>query len=673
MRLICTRTFGLDRKMGRECEHRRVTISDSTNTSSRRTRSREARSAATRRPEPTATTVRTRPAAEQLPISTTRDAREALTFHRARAATVDELPHLRIWAPKPLAPARPKPFIAVASPRHPPTPCRTRWPGSLLGGRVAVAARAGRALARDAGDRQPLGGHARALLARPADRARLPRARARDQRGSAPPARREAPPDRTRLRRQRRLPRPPRPRDAYRVHRREERRLRARDPGRPRPGRRLRGRLGGRVPARDLARDRPLRARAAGARPGRDRRLGGGLGRRPSPLHKAVTPQQVDTPLAAVAAVGVVLYGFAATAYLRVYRRRESLLAFAVAFAFALLAEALVVVVVSLTTSWQLSWWEWHALMLIGFVSIAAAASREWYEERFSALYLDETLRGHKEISVLFADLEGFTPFTEERGSEEVFAMLVAYFGRLAPLIRDEFGGEVPEFVGDQIFAVFNKAGDQPDHAVRAAAAGLALQRTAAEIAAGHPERPIFRVGVNSGEAIVGVVGERGHRIHGVFGDTVNLGARLEGQAPPGGARQRSGTSQERSPQEPWSSAFPTCRSRARPSRSSPTSCASCRNDDLEHRPRRRRRRLARQGARERRAASPASSPGRACLRSRWSRRCAPSPTAGSGRSSRSASPRPSAADSSPPIRSTWARAGPASTSRRRSGSRPGS
>jgi class 3 adenylate cyclase len=253
------------------------------------------------------------------------------------------------------------------------------------------------------------------------------------------------------------------------------------------------------------------------------------------PLRKAVTPQQVDAPLGAVAAVGVVLYGFAAVAYFRVYRRRRSGLAFAVAFAFALLAEALVVVVLSLATSWLLSWWEWHALMLLGFVSIAAAASREWYEERFSALYLDETLRGHKQVSVLFADLVGFTPFAEQRGAGEVYDMLVAYFGRLAPLIRDEFGGEVHEFVGDQIFAVFNKAGDQPDHAHRAARAALALQRVAVDIAAGHPEWPRFRVGVNSGEALVGVVGERGHRIHGVFGDAVNLGARLEGQAPPGG------------------------------------------------------------------------------------------------------------------------------------------
>ena len=130
------------------------------------------------------------------------------------------------------------------------------------------------------------------------------------------------------------------------------------------------------------------------------------------------------------------------------------------------------VAVLSLATSWQLSWWEWHGLMVIGFVSIGAAAWREWHEERFSALYLDETLRGHKEVSVLFADLAGFTPFTEAHGSADVHSMLVTYFGRLAPMIRDEFDGEVAEFVGDQIFAVFNKAGDQPDHAAARRAGG---------------------------------------------------------------------------------------------------------------------------------------------------------------------------------------------------------
>jgi class 3 adenylate cyclase len=251
------------------------------------------------------------------------------------------------------------------------------------------------------------------------------------------------------------------------------------------------------------------------------------------PLRDAILPEDLETPLAVIAAVGAVFYAAAAVLYLRVFLRRRSALALAVALAFTLLAEALVVVAVSVKTSWQLSWWEWHGLMTVAFVAIAVAAWREWYEERFSALYLDETLRGEKEISVLFADLAGFTPFTESHQVGVVYDMLVAYFGRLAPLIRDEFGGDVHEFVGDQIFAVFNKEGDQPDHATRAARAALALQRAAAEIAAEHPEWPRFRVGVNTGEVHAGVVGgPSGHRKHGVVGDTVNLAARLESSAP---------------------------------------------------------------------------------------------------------------------------------------------
>ena len=253
------------------------------------------------------------------------------------------------------------------------------------------------------------------------------------------------------------------------------------------------------------------------------------------PLADPVTPDQVEAPLSALAGLGVVLYGYASWSYFRVWSRRRTGLAFAVAFAFGLLAEALIVSVLSLPTSWRLSWWEWHVLMTISFFTIAAAANSEWYEERFSGLYLDETLAGRREVSVLFADLSGFTPFSEARGPEQVHAMLVTYFGELAPMIDREFEGEVQDFVGDQIFAIFNKRGDQPDHALRAARAALELQERAEAIRREHPEWPRFRAAVNTGPVLAGVVGDRGHRIHGVFGDTVNLGARLEGKAPPGG------------------------------------------------------------------------------------------------------------------------------------------
>jgi class 3 adenylate cyclase len=96
-------------------------------------------------------------------------------------------------------------------------------------------------------------------------------------------------------------------------------------------------------------------------------------------------------------------------------------------------------------------------------------------------------------------------------------------------------GGDVHQIVGDELMVIFGKAGDVPDHALRAARAALLLQRAAERIAREHPGWPRFRAGVNSGEVLAGVVGAaRGHRVHGVVGDTVNLTARLQAEAPVG-------------------------------------------------------------------------------------------------------------------------------------------
>ncbi len=231
-----------------------------------------------------------------------------------------------------------------------------------------------------------------------------------------------------------------------------------------------------------------------------------------------------------LAVLGVVGYGSGAIGYWRLYRRRGAQVILAAALAFALLAEAMVVI--AYAVNWRISWWEWHVLMLGAFGVIAMAARREWHEERFSALYLEQTLAGAKEVSVLFADLQGYTSFADRTPPAAVAQMLNTYFSRLVPLM-EQLGGEVQQLIGDAIMVVFNKEGDQPDHALLAGRAGLALQQAATEIADRHPGWPRFRVGINSGEVITGVVGgERGHRKHDVIGDTVNLAARLESQAP---------------------------------------------------------------------------------------------------------------------------------------------
>jgi adenylate cyclase len=250
------------------------------------------------------------------------------------------------------------------------------------------------------------------------------------------------------------------------------------------------------------------------------------------PLDEPLAVEELDGWQVGLAVAGVGLFSLAALGYFRLYRRRRAGFVFAVALAFLLLAEAMIVI--AWAHNWQLSWWEWHILMLTSFGVIALAARSEWHEERFSALYLDETLAGAKDVSILFADLAGFTPFAERASPDSVAQMLNAYFGRIIPLM-EQLGGEVHQVVGDELMVIFNKAGGQPDHAALAAQAGVRLQEEADDVARSHSDWPRFRAGVNSGEVLAGVVGgSRGHRKHGVVGDTVNLAARLQSEAPVG-------------------------------------------------------------------------------------------------------------------------------------------
>jgi len=250
------------------------------------------------------------------------------------------------------------------------------------------------------------------------------------------------------------------------------------------------------------------------------------------PLDDPLAAEELDGWQLVLAATGVTLFGVAALGFLRLHRRRGERFVLAFAIAFALLAQAMVVI--AWARNWQVSWWEWHVLMLGSFALITFFARAEWHEERFSALYLDETLAGAKDVSILFADLAGFTSFSERHDPEAVASMLNAYFGALVPLMENA-GGEVHQIVGDELMVIFGKTGEAGDHASRAAGAALNLQRVAERIAREHPDWPRFRAGVNSGEVLAGVVGaSRGHRLHGVVGDTVNLTARLQAEAPVG-------------------------------------------------------------------------------------------------------------------------------------------
>jgi class 3 adenylate cyclase len=130
------------------------------------------------------------------------------------------------------------------------------------------------------------------------------------------------------------------------------------------------------------------------------------------------------------------------------------------------------------------------------------------------------------EVSVLFADLRGYTPFSERTSPAEVVAMLNEYFGAAVPAVFAE-GGTIVQFMGDALMAIFNAPLRQPDHALRACRAALALQSSVAD-ASQRPDRPRFRVGINTGPALVGNVGSAELRNFSALGDTTNVAARLQ-------------------------------------------------------------------------------------------------------------------------------------------------
>jgi adenylate cyclase len=256
------------------------------------------------------------------------------------------------------------------------------------------------------------------------------------------------------------------------------------------------------------------------------------------PLNRA--PENTEAVLSILAVPAVVLYLGSAARYGQLWQRRPSLVLLAMLSAFVLLAEAMVAI--ALADNWHLAWWEWHVLLLVAFALVALGARSSWHEERFADLYLPATSAGNRQISVLFADLQGFTTFSEGHQPGEVTAMLNEYFAAAVPAVVSPHGGDVDRIVGDALMVTFNKRGDQPDHAHRAAAAGLALQTATARVAREHPDWPLFRVGINSGPVSVSLLGTAGGRTHTIIGDTVNTASRIEGKAPAGGVAIGSAT-----------------------------------------------------------------------------------------------------------------------------------
>ncbi|HEV7852330.1 MAG TPA: adenylate/guanylate cyclase domain-containing protein, partial [Mycobacterium sp.] len=202
-------------------------------------------------------------------------------------------------------------------------------------------------------------------------------------------------------------------------------------------------------------------------------------------------PVESGSPLMITLGIpAAVAFAVAAARYLVIARRRGAGLLVAVSAAWVLLGET--ALAVAITQSWRASWWLWHVLMMAAFAAIASASARMPSDERFSDLYLDDVAAGTRDVTVLFADLKGFSRYSEDNPSDVVRAMLNTYFEAVLPGIRAA-GGRVDRFIGDAVMVTFNVSADQPDHAVRAARAAVDFQAAARRVADQHPGWPRFR------------------------------------------------------------------------------------------------------------------------------------------------------------------------------------
>ncbi len=145
---------------------------------------------------------------------------------------------------------------------------------------------------------------------------------------------------------------------------------------------------------------------------------------------------------------------------------------------------------------------------------------------------LDAAASRRRQVTVLFADVSGFTAMSERMDAELVAGMMNDIWARF-DLVVEEHRGRVDKHLGDAVMAVWGAEGTQEDDPERAVRAGLSLQSELDEFNAHTGVALAMRVGISTGLAHLGAVGTTAEST--VMGDTVNLASRLEQLAPVGG------------------------------------------------------------------------------------------------------------------------------------------
>lgn len=149
--------------------------------------------------------------------------------------------------------------------------------------------------------------------------------------------------------------------------------------------------------------------------------------------------------------------------------------------------------------------------------------------QQASSLFTGE----RKLVTIMFADLSGFTALSEKLDPEEVRSLMNACFDELVPVVH-RYEGTIDKFIGDEIMALFGAPRAHERHAELACHAALDLMSALEQFNRAHGTSLQLHIGINTGLVIAGGIGSEGRRQYSVMGDAVNLAARLKDAARPG-------------------------------------------------------------------------------------------------------------------------------------------
>lgn len=138
-----------------------------------------------------------------------------------------------------------------------------------------------------------------------------------------------------------------------------------------------------------------------------------------------------------------------------------------------------------------------------------------------------------QEVTILFADIRGYTAWSEKESPERVVEMLNDYLSLAAELVL-AWEGTLDKFFGDGLMAIFNAPEPQQHHVHRATDTALALLRAADDLNQRKSYGLSYSIGLNVGEAVVGYIGTQRAMNYTAIGDVVNLAKRLQERAAPG-------------------------------------------------------------------------------------------------------------------------------------------